>query len=79
MASFRHEQRHVTFKGKVFTFVSYEAHEAMPSRHVPAMPATWYLVSANNRWPAIPLQPDQAPTEVDLLLTRWLETCVFAA
>ncbi len=79
MAGFRHEQRQVTLRGKVFNFVSYEAHDAMPSRKVPAMPATWYLVSANNRWPAIPLLPEQAPAEVDALLAAWLEQHVFAA
>ena len=79
MAGFRHEQRHITHRGRVFNFVSYEAHDAIPSKKVPAMPATWYLISANNRWPAIPLQAEQAPAEVDAHLTEWLEQHVFAA
>ena len=79
MAGFRHEQRHITHRGRVFNFVSYEAHDAIPSKKVPAMPATWYLISANNRWPAIPLQEEQAPADIDALLTEWLERHVFAA
>jgi hypothetical protein len=79
MAQFRHEQRQITHRGRVFHFVSYEAHDAIPSRKVPAMPATWYLVSMNNRWPAIPLEDGQAPAELDAQLTAWLEQHVFAA
>jgi hypothetical protein len=78
MAGFKNEQRHIQLRGKVFHFISYEAHDAIPSKKVQAMPATWYLISANNRWPAIPHVADQDPMEVDDLLTEWLEEHVLA-
>jgi hypothetical protein len=79
MGGFKNEQRHLQRRGKVFHFVSYEAHDAIPSKKVQAMPATWYLISANNRWPAIPHYPEQDSLEVDTLLAEWLEEHVFAA
>lgn len=79
MGGFKNEQRHLQFRGRVFHFISYEAHDARPSQDVEAMPATWYLIGANHRWPAIAHDPDQDSLETDALLTAWLETHVFAA
>ncbi len=78
MAGFSNEQRRLTHRGKVFHFVSYDAQDAVPSRDQPAMPPTWYLLSSGNRWPAIPIQPDQPEAELDARLTEWLEVRVFA-
>ena len=77
MASFQHEQRRVTHRGRNFHFVSYEANPGNPARQQPAMPETWYLVSSNNRWPAIPRVLQQPESELVAALVAWLEQVVF--
>lgn len=76
MAGFNTEQRRLTHRGRSFLFVSYEAQDGDAAR--PAMPETWYLVSSGNRWPAIPVTPEQPVTELDERLAAWLESAVFA-
>ncbi len=78
MGGFKHEQRRLTHRGKTFHFVSYEAQDADPTRKQLAMPATWYLQSSGNRWPAIPHQAQQGEADRDALLAEWLELHVFA-
>ena len=78
MGAFRNEQRRLSHRGRDFHFVSYEARPANLARKEDAMPDTWYLVSTNNRWPAIPLLPDQPEPELIAALVLWLETSVFA-
>jgi hypothetical protein len=79
MGGFKHEQRHLAHRGRTFHFISYEAQDANSARQQPAMPDTWYLVSSGRRWPAIPRHAEHADSEVDALLTAWLEACVFGA
>jgi hypothetical protein len=79
MAGFKNEQRRLDHRGRVFHFVSYEAQNGNPAKNQPAMPATWYLLSYGNRWPAIPLQEGHTEEELDGLLAEWLETNVFAS
>ena len=78
MGGFRHGQRRIEHRGRVFTFVSYEAHPAS-SRQPVAMPETWYLISSGNRWAAIPVSPEQPDPQVDVQLKAWLEAVVFGA
>lgn len=79
MAGFKNEQRRLSHRGKSFHFVAYEAQDANAAKKLDAMPATWYLLSSGNRWPAIPLQLDLPEDELDARLTEWLETHVFDA
>jgi len=78
MGGFKTEQRQLPHRGRSFHFVSYEAQNANPARKLGAVPATWYLLSSGNRWPAIPHQAGQPEAEVDALLIAWLEEHVFA-
>jgi hypothetical protein len=78
MAAFRNEHRRFTYRGRPFHFVSYEAQSANPRKNQPAMPATWYLLSSGNRWPAIPLEVGRTDEELDAQLSKWLDTEVFA-
>lgn len=79
MPSLSHEQRRLDHRGRSFLFVSYEA-EDLPKRSVaPRRGPTWYLVSANHRWPAVPYRLGQALEEVDMLCIAWLEEVVFAS
>ena len=77
MGGFKNEQRRLTHRGRTFHFVSYEAQPGNVAKNVPAMPATWYLLSYGNRWPAIPLQEGHGEAELDALLSEWLESHVF--
>ena len=79
MGGFKNEQRRLTHRGRAFHFVSYEAHPANPARKLDAMPDTWYLLAAGNRWPAIPCVLAQPLGELDEALVAWLERVVFAA
>ncbi len=58
--------------------MSYEAEPANPKKSTPALPDTWYLLSSNNRWPAIPHVLAQPQAELITALTTWLEATVFA-
>jgi len=79
MGSFRHEQQRLNHRGRSFLFMSYEADPGNPKKNLPAMPDTWYLVSSNNRWPAIPHVLAQPESERVGALVAWLEASVFAA
>lgn len=73
---FKNEQRRLDHRGRVFHFISYEAREANAAKNLPALPASWYLVSSGNRWPAIPLVPAQPLADLDASLAAWLDTAV---
>jgi len=79
MSGFKNEQRMLDHRGRSFHFVSYEAHGGNAAKNQPAMPATWYLLSYGNRWPAIPLEEGTSEDELDARLADWLETNVFAS
>jgi hypothetical protein len=70
------EQRHITHRGRMFRFVSYEGQRANAARKEPAIEPAWFLVNAGYRLEVMPQQPGQEPDEVDRLLTKWLETNV---
>jgi len=72
------DQRRLTHRGRQFHFVSYEGHPGNPSKLVAATGPTWFLMSAGKRWEVMPSDPALEPAQVDLLLTQWLDTHVFA-
>ncbi len=78
MSGFRHAQQRLQHRGRSFLFMSYEAEPGNPKKSRPALPDTWYLLSSNNRWPAIPHVLAQPQAELIAALTSWLEATVFA-
>ena len=79
MPSYKTDQQHLLHRGRAFHFVSYEARHADPRTGAGAMPATWFLMSAGKRWPALPQVSDQDPKALITELTRWLDIHVFAS
>ena len=64
IGSYRVEQRQLTFRGRVFHFVSYEKD---------ASTAAWFLMNAGTRWEVAPQIPGEEPAKVDQRLSAWLE------
>jgi len=79
MNKYKNEQRRLEHRGRRFHFISYDAQDADPKKKQPAMPATWYLESSGNRWPAIPQVFEQPEAELEAQLATWLEASVFGA
>ena len=73
MSSYKVEQRHVTYQGRDFHFVSYDGRPANEHRGEATMPPMWYLMGPGKRWPVMPQVPGQAGEEVDRALLTWLE------
>ena len=78
MGKYKNEQRRLAHRGRRFHFISYDAQPADAKKKLLAMPATWYLESSGNRWPAIPHIPEQPEAELEALLAAWLEAYGFA-
>jgi hypothetical protein len=72
VSSYKVEQSHVRYAGRLFHFVSYDHEPANERRGVAAVPAMWYLMGPAKRWPAIPQVPGQTPEELEAALTGWL-------
>ena len=79
MSSYKTDQHHVTHRGRKFHFVSYEAHGPNARTGEGAMPASWFLMRAGKRWPAIEQTADQNRDAVLAALTLWLDEHVFGA
>jgi hypothetical protein len=77
MAGYKTEQHHLSHRGRLFHFVSYEGCPPNPRKGELAKPAGWFLMSAGKRWPAIDQVPDQEPLQVVAALTRWLDSHIF--
>jgi len=75
--SYKIEQRRLTFRGREFHFVSYDAQAASERRGEPAAPPMWYLMSEGKRRPVMPQVVGQEPGEVDRALLRWVEDQLF--
>lgn len=75
---FKNEQRRLDHRGRIYHFISYEAREANATKKQDAQPASWYLVSSGNRWPAVPLVPEQPQADLDAALAAWLDATVLA-
>lgn len=78
MATYRNQHHRLTHRGRAFHFISYQATAAQPARQIEARPDTWFLVSANHRWAAIPQVPGRNVDELEARLVEWLESEVFA-
>ena len=68
---YRVEQREITFRGRVFHFVSYDATEARKGQ--PATEPAWYLMNEGTRWEVMPHLPEQDAVEVERELIAWLD------
>jgi hypothetical protein len=79
MSAYKVEQRRLTYRGRTFHFVSYEAVPANERRGVQAVPPMWHLMNEGKRRPAMPHVVGQEPEDVDAALMRWLEETIFAA
>jgi hypothetical protein len=64
IGSYRVEQRQITFRGRVFHFVSYEKDPQT---------AAWFLMSAGTRWEVAPQIAGEEPAKLDERLSDWLE------
>lgn len=78
MSGYKTDQEFVVYRSRRFHFVSYEGQPADLARHRDEQPATWFLMEANKRWPALPQIADQDRGELVRGLTEWLERSVFA-
>jgi hypothetical protein len=78
MSSYKTVQHHVQHRGRVFHFVSYEGLPANARTGQEATPATWCLMCAGKRWPAIEQGADEDPVAITAHLTRWLDHHVFS-
>lgn len=78
MSAYKTVQHYITHSGRRFHFVSYEAIDEDLRKGQEAMPATWYLMAAGKRWPAMDQQPDLDEATEVAQLTEWLEKTMFA-
>jgi hypothetical protein len=77
MSSYKIEQHRVTYRGRDFHFVSYEAQPANERRGEAAVPPMWYLMQAGKRWPVMPQDSGQPAEVVEQALRAWLEANAF--
>jgi hypothetical protein len=77
MSAFKVEQRRLNVHDRGFHFVSYEGTPANPAKQIAATAPSWFLMCEGKRRRVMPHQAGQDPTELDRLLTEWLETNVF--
>jgi hypothetical protein len=76
---FKVEQRRLTYRGRVFHFVAYEAVPANERRGVVAVPPMWHLMNEGKRRPVIPHVAGQDLLELDEALLRWIEEQIHGA
>ncbi len=69
IGSYRVEQRQITYRGRVFHFVSYEGPP-------PASRATWFLMSAGTRWEVGPQVAGEDPEALDQRLLAWVKQTI---
>lgn len=79
VSAYKVEQRRLTYRGRVFHFVSYEAVPANERRGVQAVPPMWHLMNEGKRRPVMPHMLGQEPDDLDAALLRWVEETIFAA
>ncbi|MGE0443490.1 MAG: hypothetical protein AB7L66_18670 [Gemmatimonadales bacterium] len=70
-------QCHVSHRGRVFHFVSYEGRQANPTRAIEALPAMWFLMSAGRRFSVVPECLEETAEGRDTRLAEWLDANVF--
>jgi hypothetical protein len=72
VSSYKVRQCRLSYRGRDFHFVSYEAHRGNERRGESAMPAMWYLMGPAKRWPVMEDHPEQSDHEVETGLLAWL-------
>lgn len=72
MSAFKPQQRHLTIRGRIYHFVSYEGTPGNVKRQEPPQPAMWYLMVEGRRRAAFPCDSAQSLVDVDRALTRWV-------
>ena len=77
MSSFKTDQRHVTYRGRDFHFVSYDAEPSNERMGREATPASWFLINAGKRWLVMPHIPGQQEAALEMALHDWLDVHVF--
>jgi hypothetical protein len=77
MSGYKTVQHHLSHRGRSFHFVSYEGQPANPRTGASATPATWCLMCAGKRWPAIEQGSDEEEGAITAALTDWLDHHVF--
>jgi hypothetical protein len=78
MSAFKPQQRHLTIRGRIYHFVSYEGTPGNVKRQEPPQPAMWYLMVEGRRRAAFPCDPAQSLVDVDRALTRWVSANALA-
>jgi hypothetical protein len=79
VSAYKVEQRRLTYRGRVFHFVSYEAVPANERRGVLATPPMWHLMNEGKRRPVMPHTLGQEQEDLDAALLRWVEETIFTA
>jgi hypothetical protein len=77
VSSHKVEQRRLSYRGREFHFVSYDAQLANERRGEAAIPPMWYLMNEGKRRPVLPHVPGQELVELDEALLRWVDEQVF--
>ncbi len=77
MSSFKTDQRHVTYRGRDFHFVSYDGEPANERLGRIATEPSWYLINAGKRWLVMPHVSGQPEASLELALQAWLDVHVF--
>lgn len=77
MSSFKTDQRHVTYRGRDFHFVSYDGEPANERLGRMATEPSWYLINAGKRWLVMPHISGQPEASLELALQAWLDVHVF--
>lgn len=72
MSTHKVRQCRLSYHGRDFHFVTYEARPANERRGEAAMPSMWYLMGPAKRWPVMEHDPDQPESEVKVRLLAWL-------
>jgi hypothetical protein len=72
MSAFKPQQRHLTIRGRIYHFVSYEGTPGNVKRQELPQPAMWYLMVEGRRRAAFPCDPAHSEADIDRALTRWV-------
>ena len=73
MSTPKPQQRHLTIRGRVFHFVSYQGSPGNHQRAQLPYPAMWYLMVEGRRCPVLPCDSGLSPADLDAALSAWAE------
>lgn len=72
MAGYKVQQQRLSYGGKSYHFVSYDAQPGNERRGLVATGPMWYLMRAGKRWPVMPQVVGQPESETVRALGSWL-------